>query len=103
VGDRNRDQLSEENQAIARREIEELYNHTGNLDAAAEIYAPGYVGHDPTLPEDVRGVEAVRQYAAAMRSAFPDLTCTIEDQVAEGEKVVTRWIGGGTHQVRRKS
>ena len=95
--------MSEENQAIARREIKELYNHTGNLDAAAEIYAPGYVGHDPTLPEDVRGVEAVRQYAAAMRSAFPDLTCTIEDQVAEGEKVVTRWIGGGTHQVRRKS
>lgn len=94
--------MSEENKALARREIEELFNHTGDLDSADEIYAPGYVGHDPTLPKAVRGVEAVRQYAATMRSASPDLTCTIEDQVAEGEKVVTRWIGGGTHQVRRK-
>jgi predicted ester cyclase len=76
---------AEENKAIARREIEELYNHTGNLDAANEIYAPDYVGHDPTLPEDLHGVEAARQYAATFRSAFPDLTCTIEDQIAEGE------------------
>ena len=76
--------MSEENKALVRREIDELFNHTGSLDVAQEIYAPDFVGHDPTLPEDVRGVEAVRQYAAAMRSAFPDLTCTIEDQVAEG-------------------
>src|SRR5215210_926317 len=89
---------TEENKAIARREIEELYNHTGNLDAADEIYAPDYVGHDPTLPEDLHGVEAGRQHAATFRSAFPDLTCTIEEQIAEGDKVVTRWIGSGTHQ-----
>ena len=89
---------AEENKAIARREIEELFNHTGNLDVADEIYAPDYVGHEPTQPEDVHGVEGARQFAAAMRSAFPDLTCTIEDQVAEGDKVVTRWTGRGTHQ-----
>jgi steroid delta-isomerase-like uncharacterized protein len=89
---------AEENKAIARREMEELFNHTGNLDVADEIYAPDFVGHEPTQPEDLHGVEAARQFAATMRSAFPDLTCTIEDQVAEGDKVVTRWRGRGTHQ-----
>jgi len=90
--------MSEENKAIARREIEELYNHTGSLDAAEEIYAPDYVGHDPTLPEDVHGAEAARQFATTYRSAFPDLTCTIEDQIAEGDKVATRFSAYGTHQ-----
>jgi steroid delta-isomerase-like uncharacterized protein len=89
---------AEENKAIARREMEELFNHTGNLDVADEIYAPDYVGHEPTQPEDIHGVEGARQFAATMRSAFPDLSCTIEDQVAEGDKVVTRWTGRGTHQ-----
>jgi steroid delta-isomerase-like uncharacterized protein len=88
---------AEENKAIARREMEELFNHTGNLDVADEIYAPDYVGHEPTSG-DTRGVEGAKQFAAAMRSAFPDLSCTIEDQVAEGEQVVTRWTGRGTHQ-----
>jgi predicted ester cyclase len=90
--------MSDENKAVARREIEELYNHTGNLDAANEIYAPEFVGHDPTLPEDLHGIEPARQYAATFRSAFPDLTCTIEDQLAEGDKVATRFRAHGTHQ-----
>ena len=89
---------TEENKALVRREIEELFNHTGDLDVAEEVYAPDFVGHDPTMPEDLRGVEAVRQFAAGFRSAFPDLTCTIEDQLAEGDKVVTRWRASGTHE-----
>jgi steroid delta-isomerase-like uncharacterized protein len=89
---------TEENKAIAQREIAELYNHTGNLDVADEIYAPDFVGHDPTQPEDLRGLDAARQFAATQRTAFPDLSCTIEDQVAEGDKVVTRFSAHGTHQ-----
>ena len=50
------------------------------------------------MPEDLHGVEAARQFAASFRSAFPDLTCTIEDQLAEGDKVVTRWRASGTHE-----
>ena len=84
--------MSEENKALVRREIEELFNYTGNLDVAEEVYASGYVGHDPTIPEGIHGVEGARQFAVGMRSAFPDLTCTIEDQIAEGDKVVS------THQ-----
>ncbi len=88
---------AEENQAVARREIQELFNHNGNLDAADEIYAPDYVGHDPTGAE-IRGVEGAKQYAAALRQAFPDLESTIEDQIAQGDKVVSRFSARGTHQ-----
>jgi predicted ester cyclase len=87
----------EENKAVVRREIEELFNHTGNLDVADEIYAPDYVGHEPTFG-DVRGVEGAKQFAADMLQAFPDLESTIEDQIAEGDKVVTRFRTRGTHQ-----
>jgi steroid delta-isomerase-like uncharacterized protein len=69
----------------------------GNLDAAEEIYAPNYVGHDPTSG-DIRGIEGAKQFAATYRQAFPDLQPTVEDQVAEGDKVVTRFSARGTHQ-----
>ena len=90
--------MSEENKALVRREIEELFNHTGNLDVAQEVYAPHFVGHDPTMPQDLHGIEAARQFAASFRSAFPDLSCTIEEQVAEGDKGITCYAAGGTHQ-----
>jgi predicted ester cyclase len=88
---------TEENKAVVRREIEEIFNHTGNLDAADEIYAPNYVGHDPTFG-DLDGPEAAKQSAAMYRQAFPDVEATIEDQIAEGDKVVTRFTARGTHQ-----
>src|SRR5215208_5271328 len=88
---------AEENKAVARREFEEMYNQGGNLDAAQEIYAPNFVGHEPTSGE-LRGVEGAKQFASSYRQAFPDLECTIEEQVAEGEKVVSRWRARGTHE-----
>jgi steroid delta-isomerase-like uncharacterized protein len=87
----------EENKAVVRREFEEIFNHRGNLDAAEEIYAPNYVGHEPAFG-DIQGVESAKQFAASYRQAFPDLQSTIEDQVAEGDKVVTRFTSRGTHQ-----
>jgi steroid delta-isomerase-like uncharacterized protein len=85
------------NKAVLRREVEELYNHTGNLDAVEEIFAPEYVSHEPTSGE-VRGIEGARRFAATFREAFPDLQNTIEDMVAEGDKVVMRFRGSGTHE-----
>jgi predicted ester cyclase len=89
------------NKAIVRRELEEVFTQ-GNLDAAEEIYAPNYISHETATAvrpasEDIHGVEAGRQIAAARREAFPDLTYTIEDQVAEGDKVATRFRARGTH------
>ena len=89
--------MSEENKAIVRRQEEEIHTQ-GNLDAADEIYAPNYVGHDPSNPEDIRGLEAAKQAAADYRKAFPDLQVTIEDLIAEGDKVATRVRFRGTHQ-----
>jgi hypothetical protein len=83
--------------AVARWEMEEIFNHRGNLDAAEEIYAPDFVGHEPTRG-NIQGVEGAKQFAATYRQAFPDLQLTIEDQVAEGDKVVTRFSVSGTHQ-----
>jgi steroid delta-isomerase-like uncharacterized protein len=88
---------AEENKGLLRREVEELYNHTGNLDAVEEIFAPNYVSHEPTSGE-TRGIEGARQFAATYREAFPDLENTIEDMVAEGDKVVVRFRARGTHQ-----
>jgi predicted SnoaL-like aldol condensation-catalyzing enzyme len=78
--------MSEENKSVVRREFEEMFNRGGNLDAADEIYAPDYVGHEPAFG-DAQGVEGAKQFAADFRQAFPDLQTTIEDMVAEGDKV----------------
>jgi steroid delta-isomerase-like uncharacterized protein len=88
--------MSEENKALARRWAEIL--NQGNFDLVEEIYAPDFVDHDPTMPEDVRGPEGAREVYSMYRSAFPDAEVTIEDQVAEGDTVATRWTGRGTHQ-----
>jgi ketosteroid isomerase-like protein len=73
---------AEDNKAVVRREVEELYNHTGNLDVADEIIAPDYVSYEPTSGE-TRGIEGARQFAATFREAFPDLQCTINDMAAQ--------------------
>jgi predicted ester cyclase len=75
----------EENKDLVRREQEELWNHTGNLDAAEELFASELV-------------EAARQEAADFRQGFPDVVSTIEDLIAEGDKVVARWRSRVTHQ-----
>ena len=87
---------TQENKALARRVLEEMFNK-GNLDAADELLAADYVDHDPAMPEDIHGPEGFKEYVGAYRTAFSDLHLEIEDQIAEGDKVVTRWTGTGTH------
>ncbi len=88
--------MSEENKAVVRRMIEELFNE-GNLDATDEIIARDHSHHDPAMPEEGHGPEDFKQFVAAYRSAFPDLHVQIEDQVAVGDRVSTRWTATGTH------
>jgi predicted ester cyclase len=75
----------EENKVLVRREQEELWNHTGNLDAAEELFVAGQA-------------EAAKQEAANFRQGFPDVISTIEDLIAEGDKVVARWRCHATHR-----
>jgi steroid delta-isomerase-like uncharacterized protein len=88
---------AEENKAVARRWFEDLFN-TGDLEVADEIIAPDHVNHDPTLPDIPPGSEGQKQVVNLYRGAFTNAHISIEDQVAEGDKVVTRWRGSGTHQ-----
>jgi predicted ester cyclase len=88
---------TEENRALARRELEEIFTQ-GNLDAAEDVYAPNYISHQPAGSEDIRGLVAIKHFAATFHEAFPDMEITIEDQIAEGDKVVTRFTSRGTHQ-----
>ncbi len=82
---------------VVRRDLEELWTHTGNFEAAAEIFASDFAAHD-TSGDEIRGPEGMKQWATTFRSAFPDLQATIEDQIPEGDKVATRYTLSGTHQ-----
>ncbi len=88
--------MSEENKALARREIEEIFNGS-NLDAADEIYAADFVDHDRAFSWKMHDPVDMKEYVGVLHSAFPDFHVTLEDQVAEGDKVVNRWTAQGTH------
>jgi steroid delta-isomerase-like uncharacterized protein len=79
----------------ARRFFDEIWSQ-GDLALVDELFASDYVGH-PSGPEDtVRGPEGVKAYIGRLRDGIPDLTMTIEDQVADHDKVATRWTAQGT-------
>ena len=88
---------TEENKANIRHGFEEIWNQ-GKLDVVDELVTSDYLLHDPSMPEDMRGPEGFKQFVTMYRTAFPDFHVTIEDQIAEGDKVVTRWTCTGTHQ-----
>jgi len=90
--------MSEENKALARRSWEVVTEASLDTlkDALAEVYAHDFILHE--AGEDIVGIEGLTQFVSMMRSAFPNLHITLEDDMAEGDKVVTRWIGQGTHQ-----
>jgi len=87
---------SEQNKAIVSRFIEEPWK--GNLDVVDELTAGDYIGHDPANPEPLRGPEGVKEFITTYRAAFPDARITVEQQLAEGDLVATRWSGRGTHE-----
>ena len=77
------------NKAIVRRFVED-YQTGGDERALAELVAPDVLDH-ARAPGSAPGVEGVRQLFDAFRAAFPDFRARIDDQVAEDDKVVTRW------------
>ena len=83
----------EENKAIIRRAVEEGWNK-GNLDVFDELVAIDAVHHD----WKTHGLEAFKQAISADMTAFPDLQMTIEDMIAEGDKVAVRYTFRGTQK-----
>ena len=76
--------VSQDNKALDQQFVEQVINN-GKTELIKDFYAPEIVGH-------------VLADAPRLRQAFPDLHYIIEDQVAENDKVVTRWTATGTHR-----
>ncbi len=91
--------VEENNKALVRRFFEEVYNR-GNLDKADDLLSPDYVDHG-VPPGKYAGREGLKRSVAKQRAASSDLHFHIEEQIAEGDKVVTRLIGSGTHDRER--
>jgi steroid delta-isomerase-like uncharacterized protein len=89
--------MSETHKMLARRSLEEIWNRR-NLDCIDELYAPDYIGHIAARAEVIRGPRGLKQFAAMFQFAFPDIRFTIEEQIAEGDKVASRWTVQGTQQ-----
>ena len=90
--------LTETNKTVSRRFLEEVWNK-GNLALLNEIIAKDHINSGPgTLPGLPTGPEGTKQLVMVYRNAFPDVHFTIDEQIAEGDKVMTRWTGHGTHQ-----
>ena len=87
---------AEENKSTFRRYIEEVSNK-GNLNVVDEIF-DRYISHQPDGHTEERGPEDVKRFIGEFRQAFPDFYSIVEEQIAEGDKVVTRWRASGTHQ-----
>jgi steroid delta-isomerase-like uncharacterized protein len=86
--------MSEANKALVRRWLAEMDKR--NLHIVDELVAVDYIDHNPPIPDLAPGREGVKQANALLLTAFPDATHTIEDQIAEGDKVVTRMTVRGT-------
>ncbi len=88
---------TEETKATVRRFMEESFGG-GKPELVDELLDPDFVRYDPYIEAgEVRGTQTVKDNIVWFRRAFPDLSCTVEEQVAEGEKVVSRWTLRGTH------
>jgi steroid delta-isomerase-like uncharacterized protein len=93
--------VSEENKALVRRYFEEIWDK-GNLDLIDKLFTTDFVRHGPTATGvgegEVSGQVHFKRLVSRYRGALPDLRLAIEDQIAEGDRVVTRWTARGTHR-----
>ena len=89
--------MSEENKAVCRRVFEEALNQ-GRREVIDEVFASDYVDHDPSNPDQQPGPQGVHDFVNAILSGFPDTQISIEDEIAEGDRVATRFTLRGTHK-----
>ena len=87
--------MSDANKAVVRRWLEEAMEK-GNIDIVDELFAETYVFRMPGAT--ATGPGEMRELATSYKTAFPDMRVTIDDQIAEGERVATRWTAQATHQ-----
>lgn len=88
---------NEANKTVIRRLVEEVLN-AGDLARTDEVIGAGFIEHNPAVPDQAPGPEGFRQVNSLLRSAFPDLSLTIEEMIAERDKVAVRFTARGTHR-----
>jgi steroid delta-isomerase-like uncharacterized protein len=86
----------EENKKFMNYFIEEVINNK-NLNAANDLVAEDFIEHVP-FPGQEPGREGLKFALQSMFTGFPDMNWTVHEQIAEGEKVVTRFTWTGTHK-----
>lgn len=79
-----------------RRMFAEAFNQ-GNLAVVDEVFAAGYVAHIPQNGA-TNGPQGVKWWIAMLRSAFPDLYCTVEDEIHTGDRAAVHWVMRGTQK-----
>ncbi|MBL9171439.1 MAG: ester cyclase [Verrucomicrobiales bacterium] len=84
------------NSTIVRRFIQDVLNE-GKVDAAGEFFWDDMVEQVP-LPGQGPGLAGLKDVLRGLRAAFPDMHWSVEEQIAEGDKVVTRFEWTGTHR-----
>jgi steroid delta-isomerase-like uncharacterized protein len=90
--------MSEENKEKMRRVFEEAFGE-GKVEVIDEVLHSDFVCYDPNSEAgEVRGAETIKGEVGYFHNAFPDFFWRVEDQVAEGDKVTSRYTFGGTHQ-----
>lgn len=88
---------TERNKQLARRVFEEYWNKH-DADAAPGLYTTDFTLDDPHVRISSMGLTATNSYFEAFEKAFPDVRFTVEEQVAEGDVVVSRLTATGTHE-----
>ena len=87
----------EQNKALFRRFVEEVFNK-GNVSTIDEFLAPNFVEREVLPPGTPSGREGVKQLTMMFRTAFPDFNVSIDDMIAEGDKIVARTTWSGTQK-----
>jgi predicted ester cyclase len=85
----------ERNKAVLHRFWSEVWDQ-GKLDVVDEIFHPDFVDHGLAPGLTKQGPEGAKEAVMQFRTAMPDLYLTVDEMVAEGDKVMTRWTSGGT-------
>jgi len=88
---------TEQNKAVVRQMVEEILNQ-GNISLVDDLFAPAYAEHEELPPGMPRDREGFAMLIPVMHSAFPDFKATIEDMIAEGDRVVLRMTWSGTQK-----
>jgi predicted ester cyclase len=88
--------MSDDNKRLARRALEEIYAK-GDLQLVDDLVHPDFADHDPAHPDQPTGPESVRETVRNLHGMFSELRFEIEDELAEGDRVVQRVTMSGRH------